>query len=525
MNASRRFHPSIPAISFVIWLVVASVVFPDRMINADGDMLRHITHGAWMLEHGRLITADPFSFTRPGDAFVAFEYGSQLIYAAAYAVGGIPAVAFLAGLLIATAYALIARFLLRRGVDALLAYLASVGAALLGAVHWVARPHLFTLLMVALLLPVLEPRDSERPRWRGYLLVGGLFALWANLHGGFAFGLAVLVVYAAGSALELLLSSDDRREEWRQRLVWYAGAFGAGLVGSLLTPHGIALHQHIVYHFQLGYLLDHTQEFLSPDFHTIVGKLFLVGLLGTAATLALVPRRPDWRRLLLILALSYLALTARRNIQLFGALVVPILALHADFAWRMLPDWRGIRAVFDRDARGARTLPYILPVVLAFTALVSLGGRLGSIQVIPAAVSSSEFPVDLVRAAREDGRTGRMFHDFIWGGFLLHEWPEQKVFIDGGTDFYGEELMYAYINTSERGRGWRDTLDSYRIDRVLVPTNSVFVEELLHDPSWSIWRCDSLATLAERDASGIPAPGTERSLVIRPDPTLAACRE
>ncbi len=524
MTASRRFHPSIPAISFIIWLIAASAVFPDRMINADGDMLRHITHGTWMLEHGRLITADPFSFTKPGDAFVAFEYGSQLIYAAMYAIGGIPAVAVLAGLLIATSYALIARFLLGRGIDALLAYLASVGAALLGAVHWVARPHLFTLLMVALLLPVLEPKESDRPRWTSYLLVGGLFALWANLHGGFAFGLALLVVYAVGSGIELLASSHGHREEWRQRLVWYSGSFVAGLIGSLLTPHGIALHEHIVYHFQLEYLLDHTQEFLSPDFHTIVGKLFLAGLLGTVAVLALVPRRPDWRRLLLLLALTYLALTARRNIQLFGALVIPILALHADSTWRMLPDWRGIRAVFDRDARGARTLPYVLPVVLVFAVLVALGGRLGSVQVIPDAVSDSEFPAELVREARDAGRTGRMFHDFIWGGFLLHEWPEQKVFIDGGTDFYGEELMYAYINTSERGRGWRDTLDSYRIDRVLVPTNSVFIEELLHDPSWRVWRCDSLATLAERDTAGIPAPGAERSLVTRPNPTLVACR-
>ena len=45
MKPESRLHPSIPAIVFIIWWIVASVVFPDRMINADGDMLRHIRHG------------------------------------------------------------------------------------------------------------------------------------------------------------------------------------------------------------------------------------------------------------------------------------------------------------------------------------------------------------------------------------------------------------------------------------------------------------------------------------------------
>ena len=92
MTAPRRFHPSIPAIALVIWWVVASVVFPDRMLNADGDMLRHIGHGNWMLEHGRLIAEDPFSFTRGGQPFTGFEYGSQLILALVHNAGSAGAV-------------------------------------------------------------------------------------------------------------------------------------------------------------------------------------------------------------------------------------------------------------------------------------------------------------------------------------------------------------------------------------------------------------------------------------------------
>ena len=129
---SRRLHPSIPAISFIIWWAVASLVFPARMLNSDGDLLRHIGHGEWMLTHHALIRHDPFSWTMAGQPFVGFEYGSQIIYALVHRAAGLAGVAIFAGLLIATAYALLVRFLLSRGVDALLTYLVTVAAAVLG---------------------------------------------------------------------------------------------------------------------------------------------------------------------------------------------------------------------------------------------------------------------------------------------------------------------------------------------------------------------------------------------------------
>ena len=51
-----------------------------------------------------------------------------------------------------------------------------------------------------------------------------------------------------------------------------------------------------------------------------------------------------------------------------------------------------------------------------------------------------------------------MFNNFIWGGYLLHAWPEQRVFIDGGTDHYGEKLFNEYIQVWNLDPGWRDVL-------------------------------------------------------------------
>jgi hypothetical protein len=206
------------------------------MINADGDMLRHIRHGEHMLANGGLIHADPFSYTRGGDPFVGFEYGSQLVLALVHRAGGLAGVAIFAGLLIATAYALLGRFLLSRGVDPLLTYLTGIAAAVLGSVHWSARPHLFTLVGVMLVLPYLEspPRRDSRRLGGAFLL----FALWANLHGGFVFGFVLLGIYFVGNVLEMLLAQrrGSDPEEWKQRALACLAVGLAAMMGTFLRP-------------------------------------------------------------------------------------------------------------------------------------------------------------------------------------------------------------------------------------------------------------------------------------------------
>ena len=87
-----------------------------------------------------------------------------------------------AGLVLAFTFALLGRFLVRRGCDPFLAYLVTMAAAVLSASHWLARPHLFTLLAVVVLLHLLLPEDDRpAPLWAFFLL----FLVWANFHGGF----------------------------------------------------------------------------------------------------------------------------------------------------------------------------------------------------------------------------------------------------------------------------------------------------------------------------------------------------
>ena len=134
-------------------------------------------------------------------------------------------------------------------------------------------------------------------------------------------------------------------------------------------------------------------------------------------------------------------------------LAMPLVILHADPLWRSLPvaAFQRIRAVCEDGERIA------LPgrwAALALVPLLFLGATRGEVagtRMIPASFDAELFPVEAVEYARSNRITGRVFNLFWWGGYLIYAWPEQKIFIDGMTDYFSEDLLKDY-GTIEVGK-------------------------------------------------------------------------
>jgi hypothetical protein len=506
--------PSIPAVVFVLLAILVPIGLQQPVLNADGDPARHLRHGLYMLEHGGLIRQDPFSFTRPGAPFLGFEYGSQLMYALAHKLGGLPAVAILAGFLIAVTYSVLAYLLLRWGVDPLLAYVTTTLAAALGAGHWVARPHLFSLVGVVLLLAVLE-RSRPIPVW----LFLPLFAVWANLHGGFVIGWFLMGIYLAGTIAEWLLAPN--RSAWAGRIKYLAAALVMAVVATLLNPYGFELLRHVYEFFGMRWMMDNTAEFLSPDFHDIDGRMFLCGILLTVGALSLYGPRPSFPRLFTIGIFLAFGLISVRNMALYGLVALPLLARHVDQGWRALPDPRGIRRRFGETAARTSTLPWIAPAAVAVALLAIAHGRIGSTQIMARGFDPATFPVSAVKRGREAKLEGRLFSEFGWGGYLIYAWPEQRIFIDGGTDFFGEDLFREYSRIKLLRPGWRDLLRKWDISLILIRQPSSLAHELAREGQWISWYCDSLAVLYQR--SPAPPASVSRATADSAEASLEGC--
>ena len=94
-----------------------------------------------------------------------------------------------------------------------------------------------------------------------------------------------------------------------------------------------------------------------------------------------------------------------------------------------------------------------------------------------------------------------MFNHFIWGGYILYRmWPDEVVFIDGQTDFYGEALMREYIEVISLSEGWEEILDKHDVSWMLIPRNETLAKYLysVDDDVWNVIYEDGTAVIFRR---------------------------
>jgi len=198
--------------------------------------------------------------------------------------------------------------------------------------------------------------------------------------------------------------------------------------------------------------------------------------------------------LLVILANLALALGAARQMAIFGLTAVPLLALQLNTA---LPGRSATRV--RRPAGPATTWPWVAAATGLLLALGMAQPTAGGRALIPDRFDPGVFPVAAVDSARRAGLAGRIFHEFTWGGYLLYAWPEQQVFIDGGTDFYGGALLRTFQEIRAAGPQWREKLDQWRVSIALLDRNGALAAELAREPGWRVWYRDSTAVILRRE--------------------------
>ena len=253
----------------------------------DCDTGWHIRTGEWIVANHAVPTQDIFSFSKPGEPWFAWEWLADAFWAWLNGHGGLRPGGACSVLLISATFTLLFRLAL--GKSNPIIALAVTMAAAASSIHWLARPHLFTLLFLVLFYAALERVSDGHARWgrAPYLLLLPLATvLWTNLHGGFFLGILLIGAYGCAELLKLALApgSEERaaaRRKAPRYFLWAAGCLAA----SLVNPYSYHLHTHV-----LGYLRDpstsYILEYYSLNFHHPMA-MFFEGLLAAAVAAAL----------------------------------------------------------------------------------------------------------------------------------------------------------------------------------------------------------------------------------------------
>ena len=187
-------------------------------------------------------------------------------------------------------------------------------------IHWLARPHLFTWLLVAVFCWVIE-RARRTGSGKLLLVLPVLMLFWVNLHPGFLAGLLILAVWCATAAVRRRVpgTAEERVAHGRRWAHWLALTGFACLVATFANPYRIELHRHIVsYLFSPTSVTATVAEWTAPDFHNPRLHWFelLLPLGGAAGLLHGLRRRLAWCAL--TLGWMHLALSSVRNVPIFA---------------------------------------------------------------------------------------------------------------------------------------------------------------------------------------------------------------
>ena len=126
-----------------------------KTLLSDCDTGWHIRTGEWIIANGWVPMRDIFSFSKPGAPWFAWEWLSDVLFAKLNALGGLQAVVMFTILMVSVTFTGLF-LLLRRKSNPIVAISVTMLAAAASSIHWLARPHIFTLLFLVLFYAALE---------------------------------------------------------------------------------------------------------------------------------------------------------------------------------------------------------------------------------------------------------------------------------------------------------------------------------------------------------------------------------
>jgi hypothetical protein len=504
----RVLLPSVGDLIFLAMLATLLCTPLSTKLLGDGGIGWHIRTGQIIAATHEIPRVDPFSSTMNGRPWFAWEWLYDLAVGQLERVAGMNGVVWLTALTIASVFSWTFRLLVRRGVSLALALVLVLLAASASMVHFLARPHVMSWLFTLVWFWILDTTESEtfaanggvkeqnRKLWSLPLMM----LVWVNVHGGFLVGFALLGIYWASAAYMWTKFRDTRWEDAmvklrarrRAKQLFIVGAFT--LLATCFNPYGWRLYTHIYQYLSNRFLIDHIDEFQSPNFHGVAERCFAALMLIALVALAVRVRRVRLSEGLVVLFAVYAGLYAVRNVPVSSILLVqvagPLLTPRMSRLHTPLSAFLTRMKDIELNLNG-----HFWPIVgtVAAFSIAANGGNAGSKHLMDAHFGSPRFPVEAVTRLEQGNTWGPILAPDYWGGYLIYRlYPRTRVVVDDRHDFYGEDYLRDYVTMIHAERGWEKFLAEHDVCCVLVPQGSALANILALSKDWKeIYRDDA----------------------------------
>jgi len=479
----------LPSFGFCLFVAIECWMFSNPShIFEDPGAGRHLRIAEAILETGQVPRTDPLSFSHAGEPWIDFEWAFETTIGELYRAHGLPLVCAFCYAVFAATVLGIYRTLLQSGFSLSVVLLATGVAFLTLQIHFSARPVIFTYLFLDLVVEVWRRRTQ--PLLRDWLFLPIIFAAWANLHAGWMAGLLFLAISIGGRLLDRFTYRVDGEDA---PVIPWLGLTLLCLLATALNPWGWQLHRHIfgmITGLKSAALWD---EYLPPNFSvpsmSAIAVLFILAVVFCSR----ITKRAQpwtWEAALPILFFLYEGLKAQRHVLLLIEIAaVPIARdLEVLLHGTLLPSLRERLQEFQAQQRLAGGDAWL--AIIAVLALTNVFVRAPIAQEIRVGRSLKPQLVSFLRDHPD--RFHRPLTTTANAGPLLWNLrPDFRVSIDDRGDFYGDEVVYSFVNMTTGSAGWEDKLEKGNYDSLIIEPY-LQINQLLHYlPEWKeVYRDD-----------------------------------
>ena len=454
------------------------ILLPGFSLLQDPDTFWHIRTGQWILDHAQFPTVDVFSYTANGKAWISTEWIPQIFFAIAYKFGGWRAVVVVTAVCAAAAISILGLYLVRWLRFSVVIGWTALTMMAIGP-HLLARPHIFSYVLMAIwMINLLDSYDDDSSLPSLRTLVP-LIVLWANVHGSFTFGLALLGIFA----VVLFLRNIARRNYAECRhLILTVCIVSAG---ALLTPYGISPAFMTLELLDLKYTIPQIVELRAPDFQVSKNSLFFFSCI--VAAVAGFGIRLSGARLITFICMMIAGLSYARGLLMFFFLAPFILArpLAKGVSYLKAQPW-GIQ-FSDGNKAEDPVLRYLhkrfvaVPTACMTVAALVTASTWWREDIVPAKSVAPKAAIDFVQ---HENITGNVFNDYNFGGFLV--FLDIPTFVDGRALPFGDDFLHKYfdvIDLVDTSAAFK-MLDDYKVSWIILRPTTPLTKAITESPFW-----------------------------------------
>lgn len=458
------------------------IVTPRSM--SDPDIWWHLRNAQILLQTHRFITQDIYSSTALHAAWMNHEWIAELPFYWGWQIAGGKGVWFVNAVAIALVTVGIYVVSYRRSKSAVGSFVVTLAGMLLSSVSYGPRTLLFGWMCLIVEMYLLECiYDKEKPRPAMAWLLPPLYIVWVNTHGSWLIGIALLGIFFLTAAFPFRWGAISSRGMDSRTRTTMIGAILTSVAALFVNPYGwklVAYPFNLAFHQKLN--IENVEEWKPTDVHTVRGEILLV-LLAIAIIWQIYKQR-EWELhdLAFVGAGLYSALSHSRFLYMFAITAAPA------FAMRFPPVKRG------ENYRPKPLLNFAAMAVLTIMAVKQsmLVKDVDSQKTMPL------FPVDAVADLRAMNLQGRVFNDFLWGGYMIWNLRDMPDFIDSRVDIFEYNGTFKDYLDIVRLKNTEKLLDQQKIRYVLFEQDAPLVYLLERTSHWKIDYLKGNVVLLER---------------------------